>query len=117
MKAALKNISYYKGRKIAILGDMVDLGPESLELHLALKEDIIANNVDKIICFGKQMQHLYKALPADKQMGSYLDLKSLAKELPSKLVNGDVLLIKGSLYINNLYGFAKALSENTLDKL
>jgi UDP-N-acetylmuramoyl-tripeptide--D-alanyl-D-alanine ligase len=117
MKAALKNMSYYNGRKIAILGDMVDLGPDSLKLHIGLKEDIITNNIDKVICFGRQMQNLYQVLPQDKKIGNYLNLKDLAKELPDKLSDGDVLLIKGSLYINNLYGFAKHLSEGTLDAL
>lgn len=117
MKAALKNMSYYNGKKIAILGDMVDLGPKSLELHVGLQEDIINNNIDKVICFGNQMQNLYKALPEDKRLGSYLNLKNLAKDLPNKLTNGDILLIKGSLYINNLYGFAKHLTDNTLDKI
>ena len=117
VKAALKNMSYYTGRKIAILGDMVDMGPESLALHLGLKDDIIANNIDKVICFGKQMQNLHQALPKDKQMGSYLDLKSLAQDLPNLLLNDDILLIKGSLYINNLYGFAKHLIEGSLHNL
>jgi len=114
VKAALKTMSYYSGRKIAILGDMVDMGPESLELHLACKEDIIANNIDKVICFGVEMKKLHESLPQEKQYGSYLKLKDLAKDLPDKLLPGDILLIKGSLYINNLYGFAKHLSDGTL---
>ena len=114
VKAALKTMSYYSGRKIAILGDMVDMGPESLELHLACKEDIIANNIDKVICFGVEMKKLHESLPQEKQYGSYLNLKDLAKDLPDKLLPGDILLIKGSLYINNLYGFAKHLSDGTL---
>jgi UDP-N-acetylmuramoyl-tripeptide--D-alanyl-D-alanine ligase len=117
VKAALKNMAAYSGRKIAILGDMVELGPESLEMHIGLKEDIIANNIDQVICFGRQMQNLYQALPEDKKMASFLDLKSLARDLPGLLEEGDVLLIKGSLYINNLYGFAKHLTDGTLERV
>lgn len=117
VKAALKTMSYYDGRKIAILGDMVDMGPESLNLHISLKDDIISNNIDKVICFGKEMQNLYHNLPEEKKMGSYLNLKDLAKDLPNKLLHSDILLIKGSLYINNLYAFAKHLVEGTLDKI
>ena len=117
VKAALKNMAAYLGRKIAILGDMVELGPESLEMHIDLKEDIIANNIDQVICFGKQMQNLYQALPESKRMASFLDLKSLARDLPGLLEEGDVLLIKGSLYINNLYGFAKHLTDGTLERV
>ncbi len=115
--AALKNMSYYNGRKIAILGDMVDLGPDSLSFHVNLKDDIESNRIDKVICFGKQMQNLYQALPEEKRMGSYLDLKTLAKDLPIKLQAGDILLIKGSLYINNLYGFTKYLVEGRLNQI
>ena len=117
VKAALKTMSYYDGRKIAILGDMVDMGPESINLHISLKDDIISNNIDKVICFGKEMQNLYHNLPEEKKMGSYLHLKDLAKDLPNKLEHSDILLIKGSLYINNLYAFAKHLAEGTLDKI
>ena len=117
VKAALKNMSHYSGRKIAILGDMTEMGPESLSLHVGLKEDIIANNIDKVICFGNIMGNLYQALPEDRRLGSYLTLKDLAIALPGKLIDGDILLIKGSLYLTNLYGFSKHLSENTLDVL
>ena len=117
VKAALKNMSYYSGRKIAILGDMVDMGPESLAIHVGLKEDIITNDIDKVICFGQQMSKLHEALPQSKRLGSYSNLKDLAKDLPDKLIDGDILLIKGSLYLTNLYGFTKHLSEGTLHAL
>ena len=117
VKAALKNMSYYSGRKIAILGDMGEMGPKSLEFHLALIDDIIANNIDKVICFGKQMAIMQDKLPKDKQIGSYFDLKDLAKDLPDKLLAGDVLLIKGSFYLTRLYEFTKHLSEGTLHVL
>lgn len=117
VKAALKNLSYYQGRRVALLGDMVDLGDESLKLHLDLKQDIIDNNIDKVICFGNMMQNLYAALPEDKKLGSYLTLKDLALELPNKLETGDILLIKGSFYLTKLYGFTKHLVDGTLDLL
>ncbi len=117
VKAALKTMSYYSGRKIAILGDMTEMGPESVCLHAALKEDIITNNIDKVICFGNIMRNLYEVLPENKKFGSYLTLKDLANELPNKLIDGDILLIKGSLYLTNLYEFTKHLIEGKLDIL
>ena len=117
MKAALKTLSLYSGRKIAILGDMVDLGPNSEELHLSLKRDIINNNIDKVICFGKQMQALYKELPIEKQHGCYLTLETLKNDISNKLKNGDILLIKGSFYLTRLYYFTQHLIEGTLDAL
>lgn len=117
VKAALKTLGFYSGRKIAILGDMVDMGANSEELHLSLKEDIINNNIDKVICFGKQMQALFEALPVDKQYGNYFDAKTLRDELLKKLKDGDVLLIKGSFYLTKLYYFTQHLIEGTLDAL
>lgn len=117
VKAALKNMSFYQGRKIAILGDMTEQGPDSLNIHLSLKEDIIANNIDKVICFGNQMGILHDTLPMEKQFGKYINLKDLAKDLPEKLNNGDILLIKGSLYLTRLYYFTEHLLEGTLDAL
>lgn len=117
VKAALRTLGNYNGRKIAILGDMVDLGEESVEMHKSLKEDIINNNIDKVICFGKQMEDLYNILPVGKRIASIRDLKTLAKKLPGYLKSDDVLLIKGSYYLTNLYGFVKHLYEDSLDKI
>lgn len=117
VKAALKTMSYYTGRKIAILGDMVDMGPDSLAIHLDLKNDILSYKIDKVICFGQEMQHLQKALPIEVQYGSYLNLKDLAQDLPEKLLDGDVLLIKGSFYLTKLYHFTQHLIDGTLDKV
>lgn len=117
VKAALRNLSYYQGRKVAILGDMTDMGDEALKLHLGLKQDIIDNKIDKVICFGKMMSNLYEDLPEAKKLGQYLTLKELALELPDKLEEKDILLIKGSLYLTKLYGFTKHLMDGTLDVL
>lgn len=117
IKAALKNMNYYTGRKVAILGDMIDMGPESKTLHVGLKEDIIANNIDKVICFGKLMKDLYEVLPEEKKLGHYLTLKELAKNLADMLQNNDILLMKGSLYLTNFYGFTEHLIKGTLDKI
>ncbi len=115
VKAALKNMSYFQGRKIAILGDMMGMGPESIALHQGLKEDIVANNIDKVICFGPLMKDLYDVLPEEKKINCYFTLKELALALPHNIMDGDVLLIKGSFYATNLFGFTQKLIENKLD--
>jgi UDP-N-acetylmuramoyl-tripeptide--D-alanyl-D-alanine ligase len=117
IKAALKNMSYYHGRKIAILGDMTEMGPESKAFHIGLKDDVMANNIDKVICFGHLMKDLYESLPKDKQHGNYFTLKELADALPSKLEDADVVLIKGSFYLTKLYEFTNHLINGTLDKI
>jgi UDP-N-acetylmuramoyl-tripeptide--D-alanyl-D-alanine ligase len=117
LRAALENMTAYNGRKVVILGDMTEMGDDSINIHKSLKEDIIKNNIDKVICFGEHMNYLYKTLPLEKRMGSYFHLKDLAKALPDKLANGDILLIKGSYYLTNLYKFTEHLIQGDLSSL
>lgn len=85
-----------KGRRIAVLGDMLELGPQGTDLHRALAKDIAANSVDLVFACGTQMRALWDALPA-AQRGAYAEKSSeLAPELLSRLNRGDVVLVKGS---------------------
>ncbi len=105
VKAALKNMSYYKGRKVGILGDMTEMGPESVELHMSLKQDIEANNIDQVICFGAIIDDLYNILTQNKKMGHYLDLSSLAKELKIVAIPANFLVDStGRIVATNLRG-------------
>lgn len=55
------------GRKIAVLGDMLELGPQSAQMHLDLKNDIVDNGIDQVYATGTEMAHLYQALPENKR--------------------------------------------------
>src|ERR1700684_4381670 len=46
------------GRRIAVLGDMLELGPTSAELHRSLNEAVKANHIDLAYCCGPLMRHL-----------------------------------------------------------
>src|SRR5690606_33937236 len=50
------------GRRIAILGDMLELGAESLALHRGLAKPILAGGIDLVFCCGSQMRALYDTL-------------------------------------------------------
>ncbi len=52
-----------KGRKIALLGDMLELGAESAKMHADLAADLQAQGFDKIYSAGKLMRNLHDALP------------------------------------------------------
>lgn len=58
MKASLEILSKYKGRKIAILGDMLELGKYSKELHQKVGEEVIKNNIDILITVGKESKYI-----------------------------------------------------------
>ncbi|GAB4145553.1 MAG: UDP-N-acetylmuramoyl-tripeptide--D-alanyl-D-alanine ligase [Sphingomonadales bacterium] len=85
------------GRRIAALGDMMELGDEAPAMHAALAEPIIAAKTDLVIAIGPLMRHLEQALSAH---GTRCLLAADAAEaqamLAQRLRAGDVLLVKGS---------------------
>jgi len=84
------------GRRIAVLGDMLELGSESAELHRALANPIAAARADLVFLCGPHMASLWQALPATRR-GAYAEKSSgLAPELMRSLKPGDVVLVKGS---------------------
>ncbi len=85
------------GRRIAVLGDMLELGPESGRMHAELALPLKAANVDLVYTCGKHMKKLYEQLPAN-QRGQHKDTSSeLAQIVPDVLIPGDVVMVKGSL--------------------
>ena len=85
-----------KGRRILVLGDMKELGEDSVALHRDLAEPILAAKLDLIFCCGPLMRHLYEALPPALQGGYAPDSPSLTPLIVNALHAGDVVTIKGS---------------------
>ncbi|HLI22198.1 MAG TPA: UDP-N-acetylmuramoylalanyl-D-glutamyl-2,6-diaminopimelate--D-alanyl-D-alanine ligase [Stellaceae bacterium] len=84
------------GRRIAVLGDMLELGTESAPLHAGLAEPIAAANIDLVFTLGNEMRALDRALPAARR-GAHADtVDELAQLLAQRLHAGDVVTIKGS---------------------
>ncbi len=84
------------GRRIAILGDMLELGTNAPKLHADLALPIRAANIDLVYTCGTLMKHLHDALPANTR-GAHRDTSSeLAQIVPDILVPGDVVVVKGS---------------------
>ncbi|MEX0279818.1 MAG: UDP-N-acetylmuramoyl-tripeptide--D-alanyl-D-alanine ligase [Arenibacterium sp.] len=85
------------GRRIAILGDMKELGPTGPERHAELSALASMENIDKVHCVGPLMASLHNALSEDKQGYWYETSTELAALVPRLLDSGDVVLVKGSL--------------------
>jgi UDP-N-acetylmuramoyl-tripeptide--D-alanyl-D-alanine ligase len=84
-----------KGRRIAILGDMLELGAEAPAYHKALAKHL--EDVDGVYCVGALMRHLYDLLPAGKRLGWHEDPATLEpREIAALLRAGDVVVVKGS---------------------
>ena len=84
------------GRRIAVLGDMLELGANGPALHRAIADDIAANAVDLTFLCGPLMRGLWDLLPAGRR-GAYADNSLQLKDafLP-QLRAGDMVLVKGS---------------------
>ena len=96
MAAALALLGGASGRKIAVLGDMLEMGEGGIAHHAGLAEPIAANNVDLVFASGAQMKALWDALPA-KSRGAYADTSSvLLPQVLAALKPGDTVLVKGS---------------------
>lgn len=84
------------GRRIAILGDMLELGPTEAELHAAIARHPGLSAVSVIHCVGPRMQALHSALPR-AQRGDWVETAAdLAPRARSLIDAGDILLVKGS---------------------
>ena len=85
-----------KGRRIAILGDMLELGPTETALHEAIADTPGLAAIDIIHCVGPRMKALYARLPRSQRgdwVNSAADLVPRARHL---IDAGDIVLVKGS---------------------
>ena len=84
------------GRRIAILGDMLELGPTEAALHLAIADHPGLANIGIIHCIGPRMHDLWKALPR-AQRGEWAQTAAEIAPRARHLVDaGDIVLVKGS---------------------
>lgn len=101
MKAAIQQLGRINkgtpsGRKIAILGDMLELGNESEMYHRAIGQDLLAANIDRLYVTGSKMNSLWLDVP-DKIKGiNAADAAELAQKIIHELHDGDIIMVKGS---------------------
>ena len=84
------------GRRVAVLGEMLELGPEELQMHAGLADLPAIDKLDVVHCVGERMKVLYEALPAEKRGRFALKAKDLVKAAGRLADAGDVVLVKGS---------------------
>jgi UDP-N-acetylmuramoyl-tripeptide--D-alanyl-D-alanine ligase len=100
-----------QGRRIAVLGDMLELGTDGPALHRALAKSVIANAVDLVFCCGPLMRVLWEALPASRRGGYAEDSAALEAQVLPAIRAGDVVMVKGSLG-SRMAPIVKALQRN-----
>jgi UDP-N-acetylmuramoyl-tripeptide--D-alanyl-D-alanine ligase len=84
------------GRRIAVLGDMLELGAEAPALHRELAADVERNGVQVVYAAGPLMKHLFDALPREIQGVWRLSSADLEAALAETIAAGDVVMVKGS---------------------
>jgi UDP-N-acetylmuramoyl-tripeptide--D-alanyl-D-alanine ligase len=98
MVAALDSLKVRRlnaGRRIAILGDMLELGADAPAYHAQLAKGL--PGIDGVYCVGPLMRHLYELLPRDQRLGWHEDPATLEpREIAGLLKQGDVVVVKGS---------------------
>jgi UDP-N-acetylmuramoyl-tripeptide--D-alanyl-D-alanine ligase len=85
-----------RGRRIAIIGDMLELGVDAESMHAGLADSIEDYNIDRIYACGPLMRALFDALPKTKQGGWFENSRLLAASLSDAIHAGDAVMIKGS---------------------
>ena len=99
--SALKTLSMMEGgRKIAVLGDMLELGEHAVNAHMEMGRAVREHGVDMLVVVGQLAKLISRAaidagLPVDA-VSEYDDSWQAARELPGKLRERDVALVKGS---------------------
>ena len=101
MRAALALLGHVPmqglGRRIAVLGDMLELGPDGAKLHAALSDAVLENAVDLVYCAGPLMKSLWDALPSERRGGYAENSAALEAEVLKAITAGDAVMVKGSL--------------------
>lgn len=84
------------GRRIAVLGDMLELGENAPAMHSKLAADIAANQLDLVFTAGPLMKFLDEALPKERRGGWRERAEDLAQIVCGAVRRGDIVVVKGS---------------------
>jgi UDP-N-acetylmuramoyl-tripeptide--D-alanyl-D-alanine ligase len=85
------------GRRIAVLGDMLELGADGPRLHAELSDAVETGRIDLVYCSGPQMRALWDALPSGVRGGYAETAAGLQPDVVTAVRAGDVVMVKGSL--------------------
>ena len=86
-----------RGRRIAVLGDMLELGPQGAELHRELAQSLETAGIDLVFCSGPLMRALWEALPSRARGGYAETAAGLEPAVLEAIQAGDAIMVKGSL--------------------
>ncbi len=85
-----------RGRRIAVLGDMLELGTTEIDLHKAVASHPQLAKIDIIHCVGPRMKHLWDMLPKTQRGQWHAEAPALAAHARTLIDAGDIVLVKSS---------------------
>ena len=94
MREAVVNLGKMNGRKIAVLGDMLELGDYSKEIHTNIGKVVNENNIDILVTVGNESKYIDEEARCEKR---HFNTNQEANEyLKSIVQDNDVILVKAS---------------------
>ena len=100
MKAAIAMLASVRpskgGRRIAVLGDMLELGPQGPALHAGIAEAVESWNIELVFAAGPLMANLHQALAEHRRGGHAANSDEVITLVKAALRPGDVVMVKGS---------------------
>lgn len=118
MKLALKSLDLMpcRGRKIAVLGKMAELGKTSKAQHIEVGKVLAETGINIVVGVKEETKDILAQLPADKKTYFFENKDGLDEFLRNKLLqNNDIVLIKGARYSSELYKTTEALLQQGSD--
>lgn len=100
------------GRRIAILGDMLELGDNAERYHRELAEPLAAAKVDRVFLFGDKIAALHESVPAERRGGLWPSAEAAIPDLLNLLQPGDVVTVKGSHAVRTSRIVERLLAES-----
>ncbi len=111
LKAALEQLSYMsQERKIAVLGDMRELGEGAVAAHRNIGKSLESYEVDILLTLGSLAEEIGRSAGSKIEVYSFDNKKSLLQQLLAIIRPGDLVLIKGSRSLG-METFAKSIGE------
>lgn len=101
MMAAIELVSNLQGyeRKILVLGDMLELGPEEQQYHQQIGNSLVADKVDLLFTYGKLGGHIAKgarAVLGEQKVFAFTEKEALIQELKGHVNKNTLILVKAS---------------------
>ena len=98
------------GQKVLVLGDMLELGPQSPQLHATLKDAVLAAGPTRIFLVGSSMSALANALEDAPVEAHALAIEDVQETILAGLAHGDAVMVKGSKGVR-LAGLVQAIRD------